>query len=121
LVATKVDIIVALMNPDVSAAMRATSTIPIVMTYSLAPVELGLVASLSRPGGNVTGTTVQGPETAGKVLQVLRDALPRITRVTYLWEPEFPGIEMYRLATERAGAAMGLTLTGLPVRTLVDL
>jgi len=121
LVAKRVDLIVTWLNAETMAAMRATTTIPIVMALTLAPVESGLVASLAHPGGNVTGTTIQGPETAGKMLQVLRDAVPNTTRVIYLWEPGFPGLEPYRLATERAGAAMGIRLTGLPVRTLAEL
>jgi putative ABC transport system substrate-binding protein len=121
LVSKKADLIVAMLNSETIAAKRATSTVPIVMAYSIAPVESGLVASLAHPGANVTGTTQQGPETAGKILQVLRDAVPRASRITYLWEPEYPGMEPYRLATEHAGAAMGIRLTGLPVRTLADL
>jgi putative tryptophan/tyrosine transport system substrate-binding protein len=121
LVAKKVDLILAINNPETEAAKRATSTIPIVMAYTIAPVESGLVASLARPEGNVTGTTVQGPETAGKMVEVLRNALPRAKRVTYIWERDYPGMELYRLATERAGEAMGLSLTGIPVRTLPEL
>ncbi|MBI2750409.1 MAG: ABC transporter substrate-binding protein [Burkholderiales bacterium] len=121
LVANKADLILAYLNPETVAAKRATSTIPIVMAYTIAPVESGLVASLARPEGNVTGTTIQGPETAGKILELLRDVVPRATRVTYIWEPDYPGMEPYRQATERAGTAMGLRLTGLPGRNLTEL
>ena len=121
LVANKVDLIVAFLNPEILAAKRATTTIPIVMAFSQAPMESGLVASLARPGGNVTGTTIQGPETAGKILEVLRDAVPRVKRVTILWEPEYPGMELYRRATERAAEAMGIRLTLLPGRSLAEM
>ena len=64
LVAAQVDLIVAWTNPEILAAKRATTTIPIVMVSGQVPVEAGLIDSLVRPGGNVTGTTIQGPETA---------------------------------------------------------
>ena len=121
LVANKVDLIVAVTNPEILAAKRATTTIPIVMMYSSTPVETGLVASLARPGGNVTGTTIQGPETAGKILEVLHDAVPRAKRVALLFEPEFPGMQFYLRATERAAEAMGIRLTLLPGRSLAEL
>lgn len=121
LVAKKVDLIVAVANLEILAAKGATTTIPIVMMYGQTPVETGLVASLARPGGNVTGTTVQGPETAGKILEVLRDAVPRAKRVTILWEPEYPGMELYRRATEQAAEAMGIRLTLLPGRSLAEI
>jgi len=119
--ARKVDLILAAGNLETEVAKRATSSVPIVVAYSLVPVEAGLVASLARPGGNVTGTTLQGPETAGKMMEVLRDAVPGTKRVTYLWEPDYPGMDLYRRPTERAAAAMGIRLTGLSVRTLADL
>ena len=121
LVAKQVDLILALVNPEILAAKRATSTIPIVMIYGLTPVESGLVPSLARPGGNVTGTAVEDPEAAGKKLEILRDALPRLARVTVLLEPEYPGMLAYTRATERAAKAMGIRLTLLRVRSLEEL
>jgi putative ABC transport system substrate-binding protein len=121
LVAKKVNLIVAYTNPEILAAKRATSTIPIVMVRGLAPVETGLIASLARPGGNLTGTTIQAPELGGKSMEVLRDTVPRATRVTILWDPDFPGLELYRREAERAADAMGIRITLLPVRTLVEL
>lgn len=121
LVTKKVDVIIARTNQDVAAAMRATSTIPIVMTFGGTPVELGLVASLSRPGGNVTGTIVQGPETGGKMLSLLRDVVPHARKVAYIWDPGFPGMEVYRRAVERAAGAVGLQLTGLPGRNAAEI
>lgn len=121
LVAAKVDLIVAVTNSEILAAMRATTTIPIVMMFSQVPVESGLVASLVRPGGNVTGTTTHGPETAGKILEVLHDTIPRAKRVAVLWESANPGMEPYRQATERAAAAMGIRLTLLPVQNIGEI
>ena len=121
LVAAKPDLILAFTNPEILAAKRATSTIPIIMRYALTPVESGLVASLARPGGNVTGTTLEDPEMAGKKLEILRDVLPRLARVTYLWQPEFPGMAAYGRATGRAAEAMGIRLTLIPGRDLEEI
>jgi len=85
LVRLKVDVIVAPNLPAALAAKNATTTIPIVMAIAGDPVGLGLVASLARPGGNITGLTSNtGPEIEGKRLELLKDALPRISRVAYL-------------------------------------
>jgi putative ABC transport system substrate-binding protein len=85
LVRLKTDVIVTAGNPTAQAAKQVTTTVPIVMATSDSPVEAGLVASLGRPGGNITGlTTNTGPEIEGKRLELLRDALPKISRVAYL-------------------------------------
>src|SRR5262249_42888793 len=82
-----VDVIVTIGTPPVAAAKAATATIPIVMAGSADPVEGGLVASLARPGGNVTGVTHSpGPEFAGKCLQLLKEAAPRTAHVAVLWD-----------------------------------
>ena len=83
LVRAKVDLIVAALTPAVQAAMRATQDIPIVMMAG-APVEAGLVASLSRPGGNVTGVSTTGRELAIKTLEITRDVLPAL-RASASW------------------------------------
>ena len=85
LVGLKVDIIVALATPAGRAAQQATTTIPIVVTAMGDPVRDGLVASLARPGGNITGTTFLGPELVPKRLSFLRELLPTISRVAVLW------------------------------------
>jgi putative ABC transport system substrate-binding protein len=121
LAASKVDLIVAVSNPEILAAKRATSTIPIVMVLALTPVESGLVSSFARPGGNVTGTTLEDPESAGKKLEVLRDAVPRVSRVALLWEPAFPGMDAYGHAARRAADAMGIELTFLRVGNPAEL
>ena len=85
LVRLKTDVIVTVSTPLAQAAKQVTTTVPIVMARSVSPVEAGLVASLGRPGGNITGlTTKTGPEIEGKRLELLRDALPKISRVAYL-------------------------------------
>ena len=85
LVRLKTDVIVTVSTPMAQAAKQVTTTVPIVMAVSVSPVEAGLVASLARPGGNITGlTTNTGPEIEGKRLELLRDALPRISRLAYL-------------------------------------
>src|SRR5215475_3564028 len=87
LVRLKVDVIVAGTAPAPEAARRATSTIPIVMATHTDPVGSGLVASLARPGRNVTGLSTLGPELAGKRLQLLKEAVPGISRVAMLSNP----------------------------------
>jgi len=121
LLAGKPDLIVAPLNPEVALLKRSTATIPIVMMFASAPVETGLVASLARPGGNITGTTAMAPATAGKVTQVLRDAVPRLSHVTWLKDPDYPGMGGYVQEVEKACSAMGLRLTNLDVRNVPDL
>jgi ABC-type uncharacterized transport system substrate-binding protein len=84
LVRLKVDVIVTSGGPTPLAAKGATSTIPIVMTTSPDPVGAGLVASLARPGGNITGTASLTPELNTKMLEILKDAVPKLARVGYL-------------------------------------
>jgi len=84
LVRLKVDLIVAASAPSALAAKRATTTIPIVMTSPPDPVALGLVASLARPGGNVTGNSSLSPELNSKRLEILKDAVPKLARVGLL-------------------------------------
>ena len=85
LVRRKVDVIVASSNPAIAAAKRATASIPIVMINTVDPVEATFIASLTRPGGNVTGLTSDtGPEFVGKQLQLLKEALPHVRRIAYV-------------------------------------
>jgi len=88
LVRLKVDLIVTSGGPTPFVAKKATSTIPIVMTNSVDPVGAGLIASLARPGGNVTGNSGLSPELNTKRLEILKDAIPRLSRVGYLRTPE---------------------------------
>ena len=113
LVRVKVDLIVAPNTPSARAAKQATSTIPIVAWAMQDPVADGLVASLARPGGNVTGLTFLGPELVPKRLELLREALPGVRRVAALWHPgglaERTGEEMVKEA-ESAARALGVQL-----------
>ena len=84
----KVDVIVADGSNLSLAAKKATSAIPVVMTTSTDPVGTGLVASLARPGGNVTGLTSVGGELGGKMLELLKEVVPRLTRVAILTTKE---------------------------------
>ena len=84
LVRLKVDVIVTSDGIAIRAAKGATATIPIVMTQSIDPVDLGFVASLAKPGGNITGLSFMAPETSGKGLELLKEAFPKISRVAVL-------------------------------------
>jgi len=87
LVALKVDVIVVGGEPNALAAMQATRTIPIVFGAVSDPVQSGLVTSLARPGGNVTGLSSIGPELVGKRLEQLKQAVPGVSQVAILWQP----------------------------------
>ena len=90
LVQRKVDVIVVESTPAAQAVKRATSTIPIVMAVVADPVGSGLVANLAHPGGNVTGLSNMMAELSAKRLQLLKEAIPRVTRVAVLWNPDTP-------------------------------
>jgi putative ABC transport system substrate-binding protein len=115
LVRLKVDIIVvAGGTAHVEAARNATKTIPIVMTGAgLDPVEAGLVESLARPGGNVTGITNLNPELGGKRLELLKEAVPKLARVAYVYEPDNPA-SVLDVKEFLPGAARALRLTLQP-------
>lgn len=108
LVRLKVDLIVANSAAPIQAAHRATKTIPIVMVYPPDPVALGLVASLARPGGNVTGLTSQTAELDGKRLQLLQEMVPNLSGVAFLSDPGLPGVRQRVKDAETAAAALGL-------------
>jgi ABC-type uncharacterized transport system substrate-binding protein len=107
LVATKIDVIVTVTNAMTRAAMDVTRTVPIVMAYSVSPVEHHLVESLGRPGGNVTGLTMNvGSAIPGKQLQLLREFLSRISRVAHLYSREELAEEAQ--SAETAGRELGI-------------
>jgi len=110
LVRLEPDIIVTTGTPGALAAMQATKTIPIVMASAGDPVGAGLVASLVRPGGNVTGFTILGPELEGKRLELLKQAVPELSRVAVLWNPSNPAIVSYFGTIENAGRALRISL-----------
>jgi putative tryptophan/tyrosine transport system substrate-binding protein len=111
----KVDIIVAIPGA-VEAARDATKTIPIVVPSLADPVESGLVASLARPGGNLTGSGGSTADLYGKRLELLREALPRLSRVAVLWNPENQGAPHQWKETQAAARRLGLTLQSFEVR-----
>jgi ABC-type uncharacterized transport system substrate-binding protein len=117
LVRLKVDVIVAANTPVGLAAKQATTTIPIVVSVMGDPVEDGLVASLARPGGNITGLTFLGPELVPKRIELLKDALPGISRVSVLWHPGGYGERTTKDMLSQAEAAA--TAVGFQLR-LVD-
>ena len=117
LVRLKVDVIVAGDNPAIAAAQGATRTIPIVMVLAMDPVATGFVGSLARPGGNITGLTVQATELQGKALQLLKEAVPAASRVAVLWDPTEPGRRVQATEAEVAARALGLQPRLLEVRS----
>ena len=118
LVQLKVDVIVAT-GPAILAAKKASATIPIVFALAADPVGTGLVASLARPGGNITGLSLMAPDLDGKRLELLKEAFPKVARVAFLWEG---GSRGNRALTdmEAATKALGLKLQSLEVRGLDD-
>ena len=119
LVRLGVDVIVSGANPNTVAAMKATTTIPIVMTNSADPVSAGLVASLARPGGNVTGFAPDpGDEILGKRLELLKETLPNLSRVGILWNPDFAPNRSRLTSMKEAARPLGLTLVPVEARGL---
>ena len=109
LVSMKVDLIFATYSGLVRAAKEATSTIPIVMGAVANPERQGLIASLARPGGNVTGTSSIGAESGAKLLQIAKDALPQRSRLAILWNPNLPISALSVRETEvPAATALGM-------------
>ena len=110
LVRLKVDVIVATTPPATEAAKQATSTIPIVFTVSGDPVADGFVASLARPGGNVTGLATMGAELVGKQLELLKVVVPKVTRVAVLLNPQLRGHRVSVQQNEGAARALGVQM-----------
>jgi putative ABC transport system substrate-binding protein len=121
LVRLKVDAIVTAGATDTGAAKKATSTIPIVMAFDSDPVGSGFVASLARPGGNITGLSSLSPEISGKQLELLKDIVPRLSRVTVFWTSIDPGSAQALKETEGAARAVALRLQYLEVQSSDDL
>ncbi len=120
LVKLKVDCILSGTSSATRAAKKATRTIPIVMGSVGDPVGQGFVASLARPGGNITGLTLINPELAGKRLEFLKEAFPHISRVALLWDLSMPGNDAHVKQTENAARALGVKLQSLEVRWPYD-
>jgi putative ABC transport system substrate-binding protein len=117
----KVDVIVTYGAPPVIAAKQATSVIPIVFAAAGDPVGNGLVASLSRPGGNVTGLSIQGTDLAGKRLELLREVVPGLRRLAILANVDAPGAVLEMGEVQAAARALGLEVVTLEIRRAEDI
>jgi ABC-type uncharacterized transport system substrate-binding protein len=121
LVAVKVDLIVTTSTQSVLAAKNATRTIPIVFAGVQDPVAAGIIDSLARPGGNATGLSILAPELGGKRLELLKEAVPRATRVAFFWNLGPQGVASDAVkATHTAAHALGLQLKSLEVQDSKD-
>jgi putative ABC transport system substrate-binding protein len=116
LIALKADVIVTAGTPAAVAVKKATASIPLVMVAVGDPVGTGLVASLGRPGGNATGLTSIAPELEGKRLELLKEVLPKVSRVAVLWNPA----NAYQIGSEKevqaAAKVLHILVASLPVR-----
>jgi putative ABC transport system substrate-binding protein len=120
LVRRKVDLIVAPTSIYTGAAKRVTSTIPVVFASHADPVNSGHVVSLARPGGNATGLTIIMSETMAKSLELLKEALPGLSRGAVIWDPGTPSHTPALKAVETAGRSLGLRLQALGVRRVAE-
>ena len=118
LVRLKVDIILASSTGVAVAVKDATSTIPVVMTNVTDPVGIGLISSLSRPGGNITGVTHLNADLAGKRLELLTETIPGFSRIAILWNRTDPGTELHFKETSAAAQALRLQLQSLEVKSV---
>jgi putative ABC transport system substrate-binding protein len=121
LVRLNVDVIVAVGTLGPLAAKRATTTIPIVMLSAGDPLGTGLVDSLARPGGNVTGMSLMVPDLGGKRLELLKELLPRLSRVAVFWNAANPYPAIVFKETQAAGRTLGIEVHSLEVRGPDDL
>ncbi len=115
LVSLKVDVIVTATDPAIAAVKQQTQTIPSVMANSTDPVGTGFVASLARPGGNVTGHSTISPELSGKRLELLMEAVPKLSRVAFIWNPDVRGAVLDYKKTEGAARSLRLQLQSVEV------
>jgi ABC-type uncharacterized transport system substrate-binding protein len=120
LIQLKVDVILTVNTPATQAAKNITATIPIVMTRVADPIKSGLVPSLARPGGNLTGVSSSSAETAPKQIQLLKEILPGTSRAAILWNGDNPASTLGVGGLERAAAQVGFQALRLPVRAQSD-
>jgi putative ABC transport system substrate-binding protein len=117
-----VDLILAVGSPPAHAAKQATSTIPIVMLAAANPERQGLVASLARPRGNITGVSNQGADASGKIFQVMKEIVPQLSRVAIMWHPDNPASAIsFKEEDVPTARALGVSLVSLEVRGPADL
>jgi putative ABC transport system substrate-binding protein len=120
-VALKVDLIVTWASAPVLAAKQATVEIPIVFAAQMDPISAGVVASLSRPGGNVTGLSLQQTDTAGKRLELLREAITSLRRLAIMGNVASPGVVLEIGEIETAARGLGVEVTTLEIRRVEDI
>ena len=120
LVREKVEVIVASGGPAARSAKDASKTIPIIFAASFEPVEAGYVDSIARPGGNMTGMSWLAFELVGKRLELLKEAVPRVSRVAILSNPQHPGEQRELRETQNTARAMGITLDYYQTRTSTE-
>jgi putative ABC transport system substrate-binding protein len=121
LVRRKVDVIVSAASSTTRAAKKATADIPIVMAYDLDPIGNGFVASLARPGGNITGLSSIAPEISGKQLELLKEIVPKLSRVAVFGESDNPGNAKRLKEVEHTAAGLGAHLQYLNIATGKDI
>jgi putative ABC transport system substrate-binding protein len=115
----KVDVILASSSEATRAARQASATVPIVIT-SANPLGLGFIANLARPGGNVTGLSLMGPDLSGKRLQLLQEIVPGLAKVSLLWDPSDPGADFSLKETRAAAEALSTKIQVLETRRSDD-
>jgi putative ABC transport system substrate-binding protein len=120
LVRLKVDVIIVITTPAALAVKRATTTIPIVFPTAIDPVGAGVISSLARPGGNITGLTTQSPDLVAKRLQLLKEAIPHLSRVAVLWNASNPANAGPWREAQDAARALGMALLSQEVRGPAD-
>jgi putative ABC transport system substrate-binding protein len=120
-VALKPDVIVATTDPATAAVRRETQTIPIVMVLSSDPAGAGFVASLARPGGNVTGLSALSTEVSGKKLELLMEAVPALARVAFLWSPDSRGNLLDYKETEAVARSLHVELQSVELYRAEDI
>src|SRR4029453_4581764 len=120
LVALKVDVIVVGTTPAIKAVSEKTKTIPIVMTVVADPVADGLVQSLGRPGGNLTGLTIISPALSGKRIELPKEAVPRLSRLAVLWNPANPTHTAALRESQVTAKALGLQNVPVPAQNAAD-
>ena len=121
LVALKMDVIVTPADLSIAAVKRETQTIPIVMALSSDPVGAGFVASLARPGGNITGLSNISPELSGKRVELLREAVPGLSRLALLWNPEVRGAVLDYKEAASAARSLRVEVQSVEVSRAEDL
>jgi putative tryptophan/tyrosine transport system substrate-binding protein len=117
LVRLKVDVLLTPSSAEALAAKNSTRTIPIVFLGTGDPVAAGLVDSFARPGGNITGFTTIAPVLAGKRLELLKETVPKLSRVAVLWNPQIPGLSSQWKESQLAALELGLQLHSMEVRS----